>query len=86
MSLIDEPPGERYPIETYVVEFNELMIREAILKEIERGGQVYFVYNRVEDIDKIAAMLKISSRGKYSHWSWTDERKGTGKCYGGFYK
>ncbi|NLX60916.1 MAG: transcription-repair coupling factor [Tissierellia bacterium] len=58
MSLIDEPPGERYPIETYVVEFNELMIREAILKEIERGGQVYFVYNRVEDIDKIAAMLK----------------------------
>ena len=58
MSLIDEPPGERYPIETYVVEFNELMIREAILKEIERGGQVYFVYNRVENIDKIAAMLK----------------------------
>lgn len=58
MSIIDEPPGQRYPIETYVVEFNERMIREAILKELARGGQVYFVYNRVENIDEIALMLK----------------------------
>ena len=58
MSVIDEPPEERYPVQTYVVEFNEQMIREAILKEIERGGQVYFVYNRVESIDKIAINLK----------------------------
>lgn len=58
MSIIDEPPEERYPVETYVVEFNEQMIREAILKEIGRGGQVYFVYNRVENIDQIAARLK----------------------------
>ena len=58
MSIIDEPPEERYPVQTYVVEFNEQMIREAILKEIERGGQVYFVYNRVEDIDKMALQLK----------------------------
>ncbi|WP_236913763.1 transcription-repair coupling factor [Clostridium sp. Cult2] len=58
MSLIDEPPEERYPVQTYVVEFNEAMIREAILKEIERGGQVYFVYSRVESIDKIALQLK----------------------------
>ena len=58
MSIIDEPPEERYPVQTYVVEFNEQMIREAILKEIERGGQVYFVYNRVENIDKIAIHLK----------------------------
>jgi transcription-repair coupling factor (superfamily II helicase) len=58
MSVIDEPPEERYPVQTYVVEFNEQMIREAILKEIERGGQVYFVYNRVESIDKMAIKLK----------------------------
>ncbi|MBZ2174594.1 transcription-repair coupling factor [Schnuerera sp. xch1] len=58
MSVIDEPPEQRYPVETYVVEFNEQMIREAILKEIERDGQVYFVYNRVETIDKMATRLK----------------------------
>ena len=58
MSVIDEPPEERYPVQTYVVEFNEKMIREAILKEIGRGGQVYFVYNRVETIDKMALKLK----------------------------
>ncbi|NLY77892.1 MAG: transcription-repair coupling factor [Tissierellia bacterium] len=57
MSVIDEPPGQRYPIETYVVEFNEQMVREAILKELNRGGQVYYVYNRVEDIDKMASRL-----------------------------
>lgn len=58
MSIIDEPPEERYPIQTYVVESNEQLIREAIIKEINRGGQVYFVYNRVETIDKMAARLK----------------------------
>ena len=58
MSVIEEPPEERYPIQTYVVEFNEYMIREAILKEIERGGQVYFVYNRVDTIDKMASKLR----------------------------
>ena len=58
MSVIEEPPEERYPVQTYVVEFNEQMIREAILKEIERGGQVYFVYNRVDNIDKVAIKLK----------------------------
>ena len=58
MSVIEDPPEERYPVQTYVVEFNEHMIREAILKEIERGGQVYFVYNRVGSIDKMASKLK----------------------------
>ncbi|GFN35216.1 transcription-repair coupling factor [Tepidimicrobium xylanilyticum] len=58
MSIIDEPPEERYPIQTYVLEFNEQMIREAILKEMGRKGQVYFVYNRVENIDKMAVQLK----------------------------
>lgn len=58
MSVIEDPPEERYPVQTYVVEFNEQMIRDAIIKEIARGGQAYFVYNRVETIDKIASMLR----------------------------
>ena len=58
MSTIDEPPEDRYPVQTYVVEFNEHMVREAILKEMERDGQVYFVYNRVETIDRMASQLK----------------------------
>lgn len=57
MSVIDMPPDERYPIQTYVVEYNEQLIREAILKEIGRNGQVYFVHNRVETIDKVAASI-----------------------------
>ncbi|WP_200804884.1 transcription-repair coupling factor [Anaerosalibacter sp. Marseille-P3206] len=58
MSVIDMPPEERYPIQTYVVEYNEQLIREAIIKEIVRNGQVYFVYNRVETIDKMASIIK----------------------------
>ncbi|MFA7412493.1 MAG: DEAD/DEAH box helicase, partial [Tissierellaceae bacterium] len=58
MSVIEEPPEERYPVQTYVVEFNEQMIRDAILKEAARGGQVYLVYNRVESIDKFTSYLR----------------------------
>lgn len=58
MSVIEDPPEERYPVQTYVVEYNEQMIRDAILKELARGGQVYFVYNRVENIEKMAASLQ----------------------------
>ncbi len=58
ISVIETPPEERYPIQTYVVEENDQLIRDAILREIGRGGQVYFVYNRVESIDKMAAYIK----------------------------
>lgn len=58
MSVIEDPPEERYPVQTYVVEFNEQMIRDAILKEISRGGQVFFVYNRVETIEKFTSKLR----------------------------
>jgi len=57
MSVIDTPPEERYPVQTYVVEFNDQLNRDAILREIGRGGQVYFVYNRVETIKEMAAYL-----------------------------
>lgn len=58
MSVIEDPPEERYPIQTYVAEYNDQMIRDAILREIGRGGQVYFVYNRVETIDVMTSRLR----------------------------
>lgn len=58
MSVIEEPPEERYPIQTYVVEYNEELIRDAIIKELRRNGQVYFVYNRVKGINKMASIIK----------------------------
>lgn len=57
ISVIETPPEERYPIQTYVVEYNDQLIRDAIMREIGRGGQVYFVYNRVEDINQMAGYL-----------------------------
>ncbi len=57
ISVIETPPEERYPIQTYVVEFNDQLIRDAILREINRNGQVFFVYNRVETISDMAAYI-----------------------------
>lgn len=57
MSVIETPPEDRFPVQTYVLEYSEMLIREAILREVNRGGQVYFVYNRVQTIDKMAADL-----------------------------
>lgn len=54
MSVLDEPPVDRLPIQTYVLEHNDEIIREAISRELARGGQVYYVYNRVNGIDEIA--------------------------------
>ena len=57
MSIIETPPENRYPIRTYIREFNRLLIRDVIRKEIGRNGQVYFVHNRVEDIDDKADLI-----------------------------
>ncbi|KXB45192.1 transcription-repair coupling factor [Tissierellia bacterium KA00581] len=53
MSILDDPPEERVSISTFVLEYNDSVIKEAIYKEIDRGGQVYFVYNRIKDMDKM---------------------------------
>ena len=58
MSVIEHPPEERYPVQTYVMEYNEPLIRDSILREIDRGGQIYYVYNRIEDIDRAAHNLR----------------------------
>lgn len=57
MSVMETPPEERLPIKTYVAEYNERLVREAILRELERNGQVFFVHNRVQSIDWMASKL-----------------------------
>lgn len=57
LSLITTPPSERLAVKTFVTEWNEVLIREACLREIKRGGQVYFIHNRVDDIDAMAERL-----------------------------
>ena len=57
MSLITTPPAERLAVKTFVSEWNDVVIREACLREIKRGGQVYFIHNRVEDIGRIEQRL-----------------------------
>jgi transcription-repair coupling factor (superfamily II helicase) len=52
LSVIDTPPENRYPIQTYVVEYTDTLLKEAIQRELNRGGQVFFIYNRVQDIEK----------------------------------
>ena len=58
MSLISEPPEERYPVQTYVMEQSDQLIREAILREMERGGQVFIVFNRVRGIGVVAKRIE----------------------------
>ncbi|MBE5813256.1 MAG: transcription-repair coupling factor [Clostridiales bacterium] len=58
VSVIYAPPSNRNPVQTYVFEYDRGIIREAITRELERDGQVYYLYNRVEDIEKIAAKIQ----------------------------
>ncbi|WP_370513828.1 transcription-repair coupling factor [Flavobacterium sp. LMO8] len=58
LSVITTPPPNRYPIETHVIRFNEEAIRDAISYEIQRGGQVFFINNRIENIKEVAGMIQ----------------------------
>ncbi|HLQ72881.1 MAG TPA: DEAD/DEAH box helicase, partial [Bacillota bacterium] len=57
LSVIETPPENRFPVQTYVLEYNPVFIKESIEREMARNGQVYFLYNRVENIDKVAAEI-----------------------------
>lgn len=59
MSIIETPPAERLPVKTYVTAYNDQLVREVILRELERGGQVFFVHNRVQSIAQVAGQLKL---------------------------
>ena len=58
MCVMEEPPQERMPIQTFVMEYNDEIVRDAINRELARGGQVYFVYNRVQDIADMAGRVQ----------------------------
>lgn len=58
MSVLEEPPMDRVPIQTYVMEYNEELVREAISRELARQGQVYYVYNKVKDIDEVTTKIQ----------------------------
>ena len=58
LSVIEEAPLDRYPVQTYVMEYDKSVIEQAVAKELKRGGQVYYLHNRVEDIAETAAELK----------------------------
>lgn len=57
MSVLEEAPGDRLPIQTFVCEYNEELVREAIVRELSRSGQVYYLYNRVNNIADVAAKI-----------------------------
>ncbi|WP_416829571.1 transcription-repair coupling factor [Ectobacillus polymachus] len=70
LSVIETPPENRFPVQTYVVEYNGSLIREAIERELAREGQVYFLHNRVEDIERKVeeiSMLVPDARVTYAH-------------------
>jgi transcription-repair coupling factor (superfamily II helicase) len=70
LSVIETPPENRFPVQTYVMEYNTGLVREAIERELAREGQVYFLYNRVEDIERKAeeiSMLIPDARVTYAH-------------------
>lgn len=70
MSLLTEPPVDRVPIQTYVMEYTPEAVREAVLRETSRGGQVYYLYNRTANIDSVASELSVMLPGlriEYAH-------------------
>lgn len=76
MSVLEEPPMDRMPIQTYVMEYDEETVREAISRELRRGGQVYYVYNRVTDIDEVTlriAKLVPDARVDFAHGQMSEK-------------
>ena len=58
LSVIETPPTNRYPVQTYVLETNQTIIRDAVLRELDRGGQVYYLYNKVDTIEEKVSELR----------------------------
>lgn len=70
MSTIYDPPQERIPVQTYVLEYNDEVIKQAVENEIDRNGQVFYIYNKIEDIERVAhnvSKLVPEARVAYAH-------------------
>ncbi len=77
MSVLEEPPQDRVPIQTYVMEYHEELAREAIIRELERGGQVYYVYNRVRGISEITQRIRAmvpDARVEFAHGQMAERK------------
>lgn len=77
MSVIEDPPEERYPIQTYVVENEPMLMKDVLERELDRSGQVYYVHNRVEDIDLVAGhvhSLVPDARVVYAHGQMSERK------------
>lgn len=77
MSVLEEPPQDRQPVQTYVVEYNTSMIIQAITRELRRGGQVYYIHNRIETIQACTARLQEyfpEARIAYAHGQMNEEK------------
>ncbi len=77
MSVLEEPPQDRQPVQTYVVEYNISMIVQAITRELRRGGQVYYIHNRIETIQSCVAKLQEyfpEARIAYAHGQMNEEK------------
>ena len=77
MSVIYEPPYNRKPVQTYVLEYDKEVVREAIIRELERGGQVFYIFNRVENIERKAdeiAELVPEADVVFAHGQMTGSR------------
>ena len=75
MSIIEEPPKDRMPVSTYVMEYDAQIVAEAVKKEIKRSGQVFYLHNKVEDIERTAAVIKElvpEARVVYAHGKMTE--------------
>lgn len=76
MSVLEEPPQDRYPVQTYVIEYNTATVIQAIIRELRRGGQVYYIHNRVESIMNCAGKLQEmlpDARIAYAHGQMSQE-------------
>ena len=77
MSVLEEAPVDRHPIQTYVMEYNDEIIREAINRELNRNGQVYYVYNKVQSIDEITARIAAlvpDATVEYAHGQMSERK------------
>ena len=77
ISVLDTPPTERIPVQTYVMEYSETLVTDAVTREINRGGQVFIVYNRVTDIDRFAARIQSlvpSARVTFGHGQMAEDK------------
>ena len=73
MSTLEEPPMDRQPVQTYVLEHDWGVLSDAMRRELERGGQVYYLHNRVETITRTAARIK-EMLGRTRPWRWPTAR------------